>query len=319
MKIVVLDGYTLNPGDLDWDALHALGECRIHDRTPPGQTAARCEGADIVLTNKVVMDAPILAALPELRYIGVLATGVNVVDLAAAGDRDILVTNVPAYSTPSVAQMVFAHVLNLTHRVARHAASVRDGAWCRCPDICFWEVPLIELQGLTMGIVGFGQIGRAVTTLALAFGMRVLFYSASRHADRPDGAEQTDELERVFREADVLSLHCPLTPATEKLVNAERLALMKPTAFLINTGRGPLVDAAALADALNGERIAGAGLDVLETEPPPPSDPLLSARNCFITPHIAWASRASRRRLMHEVVANVQAFLDGKPRNVVTA
>ncbi len=317
MKITILDGYTSNPGDLHWEALEALGECAIYERTTPDEVLPRARGATVLLTNKTVLQREHIEALPELRYIGVLATGYNVVDAAAARERGIVVTNVPGYGTASVAQMTFAHLLNLTLRVADHAQSVRDGRWSRSPDFCYWDYPLVELDGLSMGIVGFGQIGRAVAQRAIAFGMRVLAYDGAAPAEVPEGVWMTTELSRIFRDADVISLHCPLTPETERLVNAERLALMKPTAYLINTARGPLIDEPALAEALGSGGLAGAGLDVLSQEPPPPDHPLLGAPNCFITPHIAWATHSARRRLLDAAVENVRAFLAGQPRNVV--
>jgi len=316
MKIVVLDGHTLNPGDLSWDELRALGECEIHPRTPPELVTARAAGAEAVLTNKVVLEAATLAALPGLRYIGVLATGCNVVDTAAARARGVTVTNVPGYSTKSVAQLTFALLLELTHRVGHHADTVRAGRWSASADFCYWDFPLRELDGLTFGVVGFGAIGREVAAMAAAFGMRVLAHSRRRPEPLPPGVEWAP-LDDLFARSDVVSLHCPLTPETRHLVNAERLARMKPGAFLLNTGRGPLVDEAALAAALNTGQLAGAGLDVLSAEPPPPGHPLLTARNCLITPHLAWASGAARARLMREVVANLRAFLAGAPRNVV--
>jgi len=315
-KIVVLDGYTLNPGDLSWKGLEALGRCAVYDRTGPEEVLSRAEGTEIVLTNKTVLSSDVIEQLPGLKYIGVLATGYNVVDIEAAGERGIVVTNVPAYSTPSVAQMVFAHLLNLTHHVGHHARTVRSGRWSSNPDFCYWDTPLIELAGLTMGIIGFGRIGRTIAKLALAFGMKVTAYDIVTLADMPEGCQLVG-LDDVFRNSDVVSLHCPLTPQTEKVVNKQRLALMKKTAFLINAGRGPLVDEQALADALNNGKIAGAGLDVLSSEPPDKDNPLLKAKNCFITPHIAWATRSARQRLLKVVVDNVAAFLAGKPQNVV--
>jgi len=316
MRIVVLDGYTLNPGDLSWGRLETLGECTVYDRTAPEDIVERVGEGEIVLTNKTILSADILRHLTRLRYIGVLATGYNVVDVEAAGERGIPVTNVPSYGTRSVAQMVFAHLLNLTQHVAHHARTVRDGRWAACPDFCYWDMPLLELAGLTLGIVGFGRIGRAVAGLARAFGMKVIVYDVIVPAEMPDGCRMA-ELEDVFREADVLSLHCPLTPRTEKLINAERLALMKPTAFLVNTSRGPLIDEPDLAQALNAGRLAGAGLDVLSTEPPAADNPLLTAKNCYITPHIAWATRSARQRLLSIAIDNVAAFVAGKPQNVV--
>lgn len=318
MKIVVLDGYTLNPGDISWAGLESLGECCVYERTAPEDLLARCAGATIVLTNKVVLCADTLAQLPDLRYIGVLATGYNIVDVAAAARRGITVTNVPNYGTESVAQAVFAHLLHLCHHTAEHSEGVRRGRWTESPDWCYWDFPLIELAGQTLGIVGIGRIGAAVARRALAFGMKVLAHDVRPPATLPEGVELTN-LETLFRESDVISLHCPLTPDTQALVNRERLGLMKPTAFLINTSRGPLVDEQALADALNKGRIAGAGLDVLAEEPPPASCPLLTARNCYITPHIAWATRSARERLMAVAVENVRAFLAGKPIHVVNS
>ncbi len=315
MQIVVLDAHTLNPGDLSWDGLKALGSCDIYDRTPPAQVIARAANAEIILLNKVVLTRDRLERLPKLRYIGVLATGTNVVDLAAARGRHITVTNVPAYSTRSVAQITFALLLELTHHVGHHAQSVRDGRWTRSKDFCYWDYPLIELDGLTMGLIGFGRIGQAAADLARAFGMNVLACSPSLKT-APRSVRVVD-VETLFRQSDVVSLHCPLTPQTRQLVNAERLAWMKPTAFLLNTSRGPVIDEPALAAALSAGRIAGAGLDVLSVEPPPPDNPLLTARNCIITPHQAWASGAARVRLMHIAVENVQAFLAGQPQNVV--
>jgi glycerate dehydrogenase len=316
VKIVVLDGYTLNPGDLSWKELETLGQCAVYDRTKPEEVLQRAEGAEIVLTNKTVLSADVIQRLRSLRYIGVLATGFNIVDVEAASDRGVVVTNVPAYSTQSVAQLVFAHLLNLTHRVGHHAKTVRNGRWLSSEDFCYWDTPLIELAGLTMGIIGFGRIGKTVAKIALAFGMEVVVYNISRPASMPEGCEFVG-LEDLFRRSDVVSLHCPLTAQSEKIVNEERLSLMKRTAFLINTSRGPLVDEQALAEALNNERIAGAGLDVLSSEPPDKDNPLLQAKNCFITPHIAWATRAARERLLKVVVDNVAAFLVGKPQNVV--
>ena len=314
MKIVVLDGYTLNPGDLCWDELKSLGPCEIFDRTSPSEVFSRAGGAEIVLTNKTELPRAQIERLSNLKYIGVLATGTNIVDLAAARERNVPVTNVPAYGTKSVAQTTLALLLELAHHAGHHAQTVREGRWSRSPDWCYWDRPLIELDGLIMGIVGFGRIGRAVAEMATAFGMRVIAFSSSPKS--APGVRFVD-LKTLFRESDVISLHCPLTPQTKNLVNAERLSWMKPTAFLLNTSRGPLVDETALAEALNSGRIAGAGLDVLSSEPPPESNPMLSARNCYITPHLAWATRAARSRLMKIAVENVRAFVTGKPQNVV--
>jgi glycerate dehydrogenase len=316
MRIVVLDGHALNPGDLDWSELRALGDCEVFPRTAPRELAARAANSEVLLTNKVVLERAMLEALPQLGYIGVLATGYNVVDVIAARERGIAVTNVPDYSTRSVAQLTFALLLELSHGVGHHSEAVRNGRWSSNPDFCFWDTSLLELDGLTMGIVGFGQIGRQVVSIAQAFGLRVIVNSRTRPAALPTGVEWVG-LEALLRRSDVVTLHCPLTPDTMKLMNAERLALMKPGAFLINTGRGPLIDEAALTDALNSGRLAGAALDVLSTEPPPGSNSLLSARNCFITPHIGWATKAARQRLMKIAVSNLRSYLAGQPQNVV--
>lgn len=317
-KIVVLDGYAANPGDIGWEPWKALGELTVYERTAPEETVARCKDAEIVLTNKVIFDAKVIEALPALKYIGVLATGYNVVDLDAASRHGIIVTNIPAYSTLSVAQMVFAHLLNITHHVAQHAERVANGAWQNSKDFCFWDSELIELDGLTLGIVGLGNIGRAVARIAQTFGMKVMAYSSkSSEALAEMGIQKAASYEDVFRTADVVSLHCPLNAQTKHLVNAERLALMKPSAILINTGRGPLIDEKALADALNNGKIYAAGVDVLTQEPPRAGSPLIGARNCYITPHVAWATRAARERLDKIAFDNVRAYLSGTPQNVV--
>ena len=316
MNIVVLDGFTLNPGDLCWDELKALGLCGIFDRTAPDQILTRCASAEIILTNKVPLTRETIAALPKLRYIGVLATGYNVVDTAAARERGIPVTNVPDYSTRSVAQLTFALLLELTHHAGHHAQTVREGRWSRSLDFCYADFPLIELDGLTLGLIGFGRIGREVAKIARAFGLRVLVHTRTRLADATADVEFVS-LDELLQQSDIVSLHCPLTTETKNLINAARLAMMKPTAFLVNTSRGPLIDEAALADALNSGRIAGAALDVLSTEPPPETNPLLEAKNCFITPHIGWASAAARRRLMNIAVGNLRSFLGGVPQNRV--
>lgn len=312
MNIVVLDGYKLNPGDLSWDGLHALGACTIHDRTAPGDIVARALGAEIVLTNKCPLRAATIAQLPALRYIGVTATGFNVVDAAAARARGIPVCNVPDYGTRAVAQHTFALILELTNAAGHHARTVREGRWVASADWCYWDRPLVELDGRTLGIVGWGRIGRAVAELGRAFGMKIL--AASRR--ETPGAEQVS-LDELFRRSDVVSLHCPLTPDTAGLVNAARLALMRRSAFLINTSRGPLIVDADLAAALESGRLAGAAVDVLSAEPPAAGNPLLAAKNCLITPHNAWAAGAARARLLETSVANVRAFLDGRPTNVV--
>lgn len=316
MKIVVLDGYTLNPGDLSWEHLEQLGDVTNHDRSAPEEVLERSAGADAVLVNKVVLSADTIGQLPDLKYIGVTATGFNIVDVDAAADRGIPVCNVPTYGTRSVAQMTFAHVLEFTQNVGHHDRTVReDGRWASGSDFCYWDFPLIELEGLTMGIVGLGRIGLAVAELALAFGMKVVAYSPTPKSP-PEGITMV-ELEDLFQQSDVISLHCPLTPDSENLVNAERLALMKSSAFLVNTSRGPLIDSEALAVALNSGQIAGAGLDVLEVEPPPREHPLYSAKNCRITPHIAWATQAARSRLLQTTVENLAAWQNGQLQNVV--
>lgn len=314
-RIVVLDGYTLNPGDLSWERLLSLGSCSIYDRTPAEAIVEEAAEAELVLTNKAVLSREVIEALPQLRYIGVMATGYNVVDLEAARERDIVVTNVPIYGTDSVAQMVFAHVLRFTQRVSHHNDAVHAGRWSSATDWCFWDFPQQELAGMTMGIVGFGRIGRATAKLARAFGMRVLV--ATRSEISAADEVQAVDLDTLFRDSDIVSLHCPLTDETAGLVDAERLRQMKPTALLINTSRGPLIDETALADALQHGEIAGAGLDVLSVEPPPADHPLLGIDHCVITPHIAWATRSARGRLLQTVVDNVAAYLAGEPQNVV--
>ena len=317
-KIVVLDGYAANPGDISWEPWNALGELIVYPRTAPDEVIGRCEGAEVVLTNKVILSAQVMDALPQLRYIGVLATGYNVVDLQAARERGIIVTNIPAYSTASVAQMVFAHLLNITHHVAEHAASVARGDWQSSADFCYWLTPLQELDGLTFGIVGLGNTGSATARIAQSFGMKVMAYSSKSESQlEAMGIRKAPSLEALFSTADVISLHCPLTPDTHHLVNAERLSLMKPTAILINTGRGPLIDEQALAAALRAGQLQAAGLDVLQQEAPLDGSPLIGAPNCFITPHIAWATRAARERLQQIALQNVQAYLSGEPQNVV--
>jgi glycerate dehydrogenase len=269
-----------------------------------------------MLTNKMLVSGKHMAQLPRLRYIGVTATGYNIVDVEAARERKIVVTNVPAYGTASVAQMTIALLLELTQRVGHHAQTVREGRWARSPDFCYWDFPLIELDGLTMGIIGFGRIGRAVARIAQAFGMNIM--ATGRASAVPSGDVEWTDLEELLRSSDVVSLHCPLTPETKHLINAQRLAMMKPNAFLLNTSRGPLIDETALAEALRRGQIAGAALDVLTEEPPPSEHPLYTAPNCFVTPHIAWATRAARARLMRVAVDNVRAFIQGKPQNVVS-
>jgi len=319
MKIVVLDGYTLNPGDLSWSELEALGDCTVHDRTAPEQVAERIREADAVLTNKVALDAKTMVQTPSLQYIGVLATGFNIVDVEAARRRGIAVTNVPGYSTDSVAQLTFALLLELTHHVGHHAGTVRAGRWSAGPDFSYQDFPVIELRGLALGIIGFGQIGQAVARLARCFGLHVLAYRRPRHlaADGKWADIEFVDLDTLFRRSDIVSLHCPLTPETTGLIGPDSLRRMKQSAFLLNTSRGPLVDEAALAEALDAGRIAGAGLDVLSREPPPPDNPLLRARNCLVTPHLAWASGAARTRLMTAAARNLHAFQTGGRLNRV--
>jgi len=319
MKIVVLDGATLHGGDNPWDPVAALGELTVHDGTPPGQIVERCAGATVVVTNKVPLSGQTLAALPELRLIAVTATGYNIVDVAAAAERGVLVANVPEYGTASVAQFTFALLLELCHHVGHHAAAVGEGRWGEVGNFCFWDTPLVELAGLTMGVVGFGRIGRTVGRIARAMGMTVIAADPFG-ADAPDWAGfRWATVEELFADADVVSLHCPQTADNTGMVNAELLARMKPSAFLVNTARGGLVVEADLAEALAAGRPAGAAVDVAATEPIDPDSPLLAAPNCLVTPHIAWASLAARRRLMSATAENIAAFQAGKPVNIVNA
>ena len=316
MKIVVLDGFTANPGDLSWKGLEELGTITVFDRTKPGETVARAADADIVLTNKVIISREIMMQLPQLKYIGVLATGYNVVDIEAAHERSIIVTNVPAYSTESVAQMVFAHLLTVTNRTEHYALQNRQGRWTKNPDFCYWDFPHMELAGKTFGIVGLGNIGRRVAEIALAFGMRVKALTSKAANALPAGIEKAD-LEELLAKSDVISLHCPLTDTTRHLINYETLQQMKPSSILINTGRGPLVDDQAVASALAEGQLAAFCADVLTEEPPKADNPLLSQPNAFITPHIAWATEEARSRLLQVAISNVEAFLNAKPQNVV--
>lgn len=310
-KICILDGFTSNPGDLSWDEICKLGECTVYDRTSPEQLAERAKDAEIVLTNKVVLGLKEIGKLPKLKYIGVLATGYNVVDLKAATERGIVVTNIPAYSTDSVAQMVLAHILNITHHVAEYAAEARAGKWSQCADFCYCNSPIMELAGKTMGIVGLGHTGMATAKIALAFGMKVMALTSKTPESLPKGIEPAP-FDRLLTEADILSLHCPLTDNTRHFINRDTLCRMKKTAILINTGRGPLVNEADLAEALNNGIIAAAGVDVLSTEPPAADNPLLSARNCYVTPHIAWATKEARSRLIQIAAENIRQFLAGE-------
>ncbi len=315
-KIVILDGFALNPGDLDWTPFQMLGHCDIYDYTLKEEILNRSKDAEVLITNKTPLKAETMIQLSKLKYVGVLATGYNIVDIDTAKRLGIVVSNIPSYSTDSVAQTVFAHLLNITMQVGHHADQVREGRWTRNRDFCFWDTPLIELHGLTMGIIGLGHIGMAVARLALAFGMQVVAVTSKNQKELPESIRKVD-METLFRECDVLSLHCPLTDETRGLIDAGKLSLMKPSAIIINTSRGPVIDEQALADALNNKKIYAAGLDVLSQEPPKADNPLLTAANCYITPHYAWATNAARSRLMQIAVNNFKAFLEGNPINNV--
>lgn len=316
MKIVVLDGFALNPGDLSWDNLKELGECVFFERTKPEEVFERANGAEALITNKVVINKALIDKLPLLKYIGVTATGYNVVDVKAAAQRNIAVTNIPAYSTNSVAQLVFSHILNVANRVGLHANSVRNGDWIKSPDFSYSKSPQIELAGKTLGIVGFGRIGSKVAEIGLAFGMKVIFQNRSEKTDLPSGMNQKT-LAEVFTESDFVSLNCPLTAENIEFVNRNLLKTMKPTAVLINTGRGGLINEQDLADTLNSGQLVAACLDVLSTEPPLPDNPLITAQNCFTTPHIAWATFESRQRLLNMTIDNLKSFMNGNPQNMV--
>lgn len=316
MKIVVLDGYAANPGDLSWEDLKSIGECVVYDRTAPEELIERASDAEVILTNKVTIRAEHMTELPNLKYIGVMATGYNVIDTAAAKERGIIVTNIPAYSTASVAQMVFAHILNITLQVQHYSEEVRKGYWTQSKDFCIWDTPLIELREKKIGLVGLGNTGYNTARIAIGFGMQVHAFTSKSHFQLPPEIKKM-ELDQLFSECDIISLHCPLNEDTFEIVNARRLSLMKPSAILINTGRGGLINEQDLADALNSRKIYAAGVDVLTTEPPLADNPLLTAKNCFITPHIAWATKAARERLMSILINNVRAFAAGKPENVV--
>lgn len=316
MKIIVLDGYAMNPGDLSWEPLKNLGDVTIYDRTPVQEVAKRIADANMALTNKAVINAEAIEKATHLKYIGVMATGYNVVDMEAAGKQNITVTNVPSYSTASVAQLAFALILELTNHTTEYVQSVADGDWVKSKDFSYHLQPVMELQDKTLGIVGLGKIGQETAKIALAFGMKVIASHKHPERDRMEGVHFTDE-ETLFRKADIVSLHCPLNEKNKGFVNRDMLEKMKPSAFLINTSRGPLINEPDLAEALNTGRIAGAGLDVLSSEPPSADNPLLKAKNCLITPHIGWATYEARSRLMQTVVNNIQAFLTGKPVNVI--
>ena len=316
MNIVILDGYSANPGDLSWKELESLGNVTVYDRTSPSETVTRAAEAEVVLTNKVVIGRGEMAQLPHLKYIGVLATGYNVVDIEAAHERGITVTNVPAYSTESVAQMVFAHLLTVTNRIEHYAIANREGRWSRNPDFCYWDFPHMELSGKLFGIIGLGNIGQRVAAIAHAFGMRVCAFTSKPENQLPSYVEKKS-MEEILSACDVISLHCPLTPDTHHLINSQTLQQMKPSAILINTGRGPLIDDQAVADALAEGRLAAFCADVLTEEPPKATNPLLAQPNAFTTPHIAWASTEARIRLLHVAIDNVRSFLSGHPQNVV--
>jgi glycerate dehydrogenase len=317
MKIVVLDGYTLNPGDLRWDALNKLGDVKIYDRTDKDQIASRAAGAEVILTNKTPLDEATLNQLPDLRYIGVLATGYNIIDTDVCKQKGIVISNVPGYGTAAVAQFVFALLLELCLHVQKHSDAVIDGKWARSADFCFWDYPLIELAGKTLGIIGFGTIGQKVADIAAAFDMNIVAFSRRRTDQSHRKNFKWADLDELLSQCDMISIHCPLTPQTQGLINIEALKKMKPSAFLINTSRGPIVNDADLAQALNNDMIAGAGIDVLSKEPPTTENPLFGAKNCIITPHIAWAAKEARERLMATVVTNLNAFIAGLPVNVV--
>lgn len=317
MKIVVLDGYTENPGDLSWESLAQLGELTVYPRTPAEEIIPRIGDAEIVYTNKTPLTRETLLACPNVRFIGVLATGYNVVDVQAARERNIPVCNVPTYGTSAVAQFTFALLLELCHHVADHAASVQAGEWSRCADFCYWKHPLMELKGKTMGIIGFGRIGQAVAHLAVAFGMDVLAYDRHTDPSLETSSIHYAELDTLYARSDVISLHCPLFPETEKMINADSIRRMKKGVLLLNTSRGGLIDEAALAAALQDGTVAGAGLDVVSTEPIRMDNHLLGLPNCLITPHIAWAPKESRQRLMDVAVDNLRSFLNGHTQNAV--
>ncbi len=318
MKIVALDGYTLNPGDLSWAPLATLGDFTVYDRSSPSEVIERAGEAEALLINKVRISRSEIQSLPSLKYIGLLSTGYDVVDLNAASERGITVTNIPSYGTASVAQMVFSLLLELTGNVGLHSDAVRQGEWSAGDDFCFWKRPLIELQGKTIGILGFGRIGQATAGIAASFGMNVLYHSPKEVAPEAAGGARWVRLDALLKTSDVISLHCPLTSETKGIINIGALEKMKASALLINTSRGQLVNDPDLAFALNNDVIAGAGLDVLSTEPPEIANPLLKAKNCIITPHIAWATTEARTRLLKTAAENLKSFMQGKPQNTVT-
>ncbi|MDF2988422.1 MAG: D-isomer specific 2-hydroxyacid dehydrogenase NAD-binding [Eubacterium sp.] len=317
MKIVVLDGYAMNPGDLSWHGMEKLGQITVYDRTPKELVVERIGDAEIVLTNKVILSREVLEKTPAVKYIGVMATGYNVVDTGAARELGITVTNVPAYSTDSVAQLVFAFILEFCHHVGEHNRAVQEGAWTNSRDFAFWNFPLIELAHKTLGLIGFGAIGQTVARLAVAFGMNVKVYSRTVKKELETGNIKFASLDEVLTESDFISLHCPLTEETKELINKDTLSGIKSGAFLINTSRGPVISEKDVADALNSGRLAGAAVDVVSAEPISGDNPLLGAKNCIITPHFGWAPFEARTRLMDTLIKNVSAYMDGKPVNVV--
>lgn len=316
MKIVNLDGYTTNPGDLSWDWLGKYGDYVVYDRTEPSEVVERAKDADILIINKTEIDKDLLDKMPNLKYVGLQSTGYNVIDGKAARDKNIVISNIPAYSTTAVAQLVFAFILQITNKVSMHSDAVYDGEWCACPDFCFWKAPLAELDGKTIGIIGYGSIGQRVSNIAKAFGMNVIVFTPHPKPDKFTDIKFVD-IDTLLRTADIVTCHCPLTPQTENLINKDALSKMKKSAILINTSRGPVVDDKALADALNNNEIQAAGLDVLRVEPPSEDNPLLHAKNCYITPHIAWAAYETRARLMGILEDNLKSFVEGHPQNVV--
>ena len=316
MKIVMLDAYTTNPGDLSWDEFKTLGDLTIYDRTPSDKIIERAEEADILITNKTPVTKEIIDCLPKLKFIALMSTGYNIVDYVYLKEKGIPVSNIPSYSTDAVAQLVMSFILELAMNVGLHSESVKNGDWADCADFCYWKAPLTELTGKTLGIFGLGKIGKAVAERAKAFGMNVVAYTPRIHGDEPDFIKLVS-LDEMLNLSDIISMHCPLTPETEGVVNRDFISKMKDGAYFINTSRGTVVDEYALADALNSGKLGGAGLDVLSTEPPKKDNPLLSTKNCFITPHIAWASFETRKRLVSILYNNIQAFIDGKPQNVI--
>ena len=316
MKIVMLDAYTTNPGDLSWDEFKTLGDLTIYDRTPSDKIIERAEEADILITNKTPITKEIIDCLPKLKFIALMSTGYNIVDYVYLKEKGIPVSNIPSYSTDAVAQLVMSFILELAMNVGLHSESVKNGEWADCADFCYWKAPLAELAGKTLGIFGLGKIGKAVAERAKAFGMNVVAYTPRIHGDEPDFIKLVS-LDEMLNLSDIISMHCPLTPETEGVVNRDFISKMKDGAYFINTSRGTVVDEYALADALNSGKLGGAGLDVLSTEPPKKDNPLLSTKNCFITPHIAWASFETRKRLVSILYNNIQAFIDGKPQNVI--